>query len=138
MTERDPWSAASRVRESGRWVAASSEWNTGMSEALLSSAEIKTDSVVLDVASGSGDPALAIAKRIRIGTVIALDSSIEGLLLANTASRQFGLGSRFACLRGDAHALPLAGGSIDRITCRCGIMYFRDTVLALSEMLRVL
>jgi ubiquinone/menaquinone biosynthesis C-methylase UbiE len=39
------------------------------------------DSIVLDLAAGSGDPALSIAEHVLRGKVIALDSSHGGLLL---------------------------------------------------------
>jgi ubiquinone/menaquinone biosynthesis C-methylase UbiE len=55
-----------------------------MTDALLSAAALTPDSVVLDLASGSGDPALTIAERLTSGGVIALDSSRTSLLLAKT------------------------------------------------------
>jgi hypothetical protein len=56
-----------------------------MTDALLSAAALTPDSVVLDLAAGSGDPALTIAERVIRGRVIALDSSRAGCcLLAHT------------------------------------------------------
>ena len=69
---------------------------------------------------------------------IALDSSRAGLLLANTHARKLGLASKMLCIQGDAHTIPLASNCVDRITCRCGIMFFTNTGLVMSEMLRVL
>ena len=59
-------------------------------------------------------------------------------MLADAQARELGLGSKIVCIQGDAHAIPLASNSVDRITCRCGIMFFSDTGLVMSEMLRVL
>jgi ubiquinone/menaquinone biosynthesis C-methylase UbiE len=138
MTKPDSWDAAARARVSDRWAKASADWNTAMTDALLAAVALDPDSVVLDLAAGSGDPALSVAQRLIAGRVIALDSSRAGLLLANTHSQKLDLASKIACIQGDAHAIPLAPNCVDRITCRCGIMFFRDTGLVMSEMLRVL
>jgi len=109
-----------------------------MTNALLSAAAITPDSAVLDLAAGSGDPALTIAEHLVRGRVIALDSSRSGLLLASTHARQLALGLKINFVQGDAHAIPLLPSCVDRVTCRCGIMFFNDTGLVMSEVLRVL
>jgi ubiquinone/menaquinone biosynthesis C-methylase UbiE len=109
-----------------------------MTAALLSAAAISPDSVVLDLAAGSGDPALTIAEGVIRGRVIALDSSRAGLLLAGTHARRLGLGAKVTFVQADAQAIPLAANCVDRITCRCGIMFFDDAGLVMSEALRVL
>ena len=76
MTARDLWDAAARARVSDRWAEASARWNTAMTNALLYAAAITPDSVVLDLAAGSGDPALTIAEHLVRGRVIALDLSL--------------------------------------------------------------
>lgn len=138
MTARDLWDAAARARVSDRWAQASARWNTAMTNALLSAAAITPDSAVLDLAAGSGDPALTIAEHLVRGRVIALDSSRSGLLLASTHARQLALGPKINFVQGDAHAIPLLPSCVDRVTCRCGIMFFNDTGLVMSEVLRVL
>ena len=109
-----------------------------MTDALLSAAAISPDFVVLDLASGSGDPALSIAERLVGGTVIALDSSPTGLVQANSHAEQLGLSAKVRSVQADAHAIPLKPNCVDRITCRCGIMFFNDAGLVMSEVLRVL
>jgi ubiquinone/menaquinone biosynthesis C-methylase UbiE len=81
---------------------------------------------------------LSIAQRFVTGKVIAIDKSQTGLQLAKSHAEQFGLGSKIACLQADVHAIPVAPNSVDRITCRCGIMFFNDTALVMAEMLPVL
>jgi len=119
MTEHDSWDAAARARVSDRWSAHSAQWNTAMTDALLSAAAFSPDSVVLDLAAGSGDPALTIAERVIRGRVIALDSSLAGLLLAGTHARRLGLGAKVTFVQADAEAIPLAAKCVDRVTCRC-------------------
>ena len=109
-----------------------------MTDALLSAAAPTPDSVVLDLAAGSGDPALTIAERVIRGRVFALDSSRAGLVLASTHARRLGLAQRVTFVQADAHAIPLAPNCVDRVTCRCGIMFFGDAGLVTSEVLRVL
>jgi ubiquinone/menaquinone biosynthesis C-methylase UbiE len=109
-----------------------------MTHALLSAAAVAPDSVVLDLAAGSGDPALTIAERLIRGRVTALDSSLSGLLLASIHARQLDLGRKVNFVQGDAHAIPLLPSCVDQVTCRCGIMFFNDTGIVVSEVLRVL
>ena len=54
----------------------SARWNTAMTDALLFAAALTPDSVVLDLAAGSGDPALTSAERAICGRIIVLDSSL--------------------------------------------------------------
>ena len=138
MTERDSWDAAARARVSDRWTDCSARWNTAMTDALLSAVALTPDCVVLDLAAGSGDPALTIAGRATGGTVIALDSSRAGLVLASAQAGQLGVDQRITFVQADAHAIPLAPSCVDRVTCRCGIMFFNDTAVVISEALRVL
>ena len=109
-----------------------------MTDALLSATELRTDSVVLDLAAGSGDPSLSIAERLTTGRIIALDSSHASLLLAITHAQRLGLTRNIHCIQADAHAIPLKENCADRITCRCGIMFFNETGMVMSEVLRVL
>lgn len=109
-----------------------------MTDALLTAAELRPDYVVLDLAAGSGDPALTIARRLTTGRVIALDTSHAGLLLASFQAQQLGLRVKINFLQGDAHRIPLTQHRVDRVTCRCGIMFFDDTGMVMSEVMRVL
>lgn len=108
MTERDTWDAVARSRVSARWVECALLWNKAMTDALLSAAAVSQDSVVLDLAAGSGDPALTIAKRLVGGTVIALDSSRTGLVQANSHAKQLGLSAKVKTVQADTHAIPVA------------------------------
>ena len=57
---------------------------------------------------------------------------------SSTRGRNLGFASKVVCIQGDAHAIPLRSNCMDRITCRCGIMFFSDLHLVMSEMFRVL
>ena len=107
MNEPDTWGALARARASDRWEERSAGWNTAMTNALLSAAALTPDSVVLDLAAGSGDPTLTIAEHAVRGGVIAPDSSRTGLLLASARARQLGFEQRVSFVQADAHRIPL-------------------------------
>jgi ubiquinone/menaquinone biosynthesis C-methylase UbiE len=138
VRKRSPWDAAARARVHDWWADAAVDWHTAMTDALLSAAQLRPDSVVLDLAAGTGEPALTIAGRITSGRVIALDSSRASLVLAGRRAHEHGLETKIECIQADAHRVPLVDHSVDRVTCRCGIMFFADTGIVMSEVLRVL
>jgi ubiquinone/menaquinone biosynthesis C-methylase UbiE len=121
-----------------KWQEAAANWNTALTETLLDLATLHPGSLVLDIAAGSGDPALSIAKRLDVGRVLAIDSSYPGLLLAKRQSEVMSLSARLEAAHADVHQLPLRHSCVDRIVCRFGIMYFADIDTAFAEMLRVL
>jgi ubiquinone/menaquinone biosynthesis C-methylase UbiE len=90
----DVWGAAAQGRTTDRWHSAAAEWNSALTQALLDSANLYENSLVLDVAAGSGDPALSIAKRPGKGSVLAIDSSRPSLLLAKRENEELGLSAR--------------------------------------------
>ena len=67
MLDNDVWDAAAQVRTANRWHSAAANWNSALTEALLDSANPRQSDLVVDVAAGSGDPALSIAERLRSG-----------------------------------------------------------------------
>jgi ubiquinone/menaquinone biosynthesis C-methylase UbiE len=138
MLDNDVWGAAAQVRTANRWHSAAANWNSALTQALLDSANLRQSDLVVDVAAGSGDPALSIAERLRNGSVFAMDRSRPSLLLAKQQSDTMGLGSKLRLVQADVHQLPFSNSSIDRVTCRFGIMFFADIDTAFTEMLRVL
>jgi ubiquinone/menaquinone biosynthesis C-methylase UbiE len=138
MVDNDVWGAAAHIRTADRWHSSAANWNSALTQALLDSANLHQTCLVVDVAAGSGDPALSIAHRLREGRVVAIDSSRPGLLLAKYQGEDLGLGSKLRLVQADAHKLPLANSSVDRVTCRCGIMFFTHIDTALTEMRHVL
>jgi ubiquinone/menaquinone biosynthesis C-methylase UbiE len=138
MTDEGGWAAAANVRSAERWRSATESWGSAMTEALLDSADLRPNSCVLDVAAGSGDPALYIAGRLREGSVVAVDNSYSSLLLAKRQADEMHLESRFKAVGADALDFPFTDCCFDRVTCRCGIMFFADVDRALKETWRVL
>jgi len=93
---------------------------------------------VLDVAAGSGQPALTIAPRIQPGgTILGIDFSPEMVAVAERRGRQAGA-SHVSFSTMDAERLELSDASFDAVTCACGLIFFPDAHRALAEMRRVL
>ncbi len=86
---------------------------------------------VLDLATGSGDLALAIQRRLPDATIIAADFSPEMLKVARSK------GVRETVLA-DAMHLPFESGSFDCVTVAFGLRNMSDWNLALGETARVL
>lgn len=93
--------------------------------------------VVLDIASGTGEPALSIAEKVTGGKVIATDVSEEMLAVAMDKAKQRGI-TNLETKVCEANKLPFENETFDAISCRFGFMFFPDLDLALKEMIRVL
>jgi demethylmenaquinone methyltransferase/2-methoxy-6-polyprenyl-1,4-benzoquinol methylase len=92
---------------------------------------------VLDLATGTGDLAVDIARLHPDATVIGLDPSREMLAIAETKLAKKGLADRVSVVVGDAQALPYADGEMDAATIAFGIRNVPDRPRALREMARV-
>jgi ubiquinone/menaquinone biosynthesis C-methylase UbiE len=93
--------------------------------------------MVLDVASGTGEPGLTIATRLRGGIVVATDLSEGMLKVARENAYRRGI-KNFEITACDVSELPFPDNSFDSISCRFGFMFFPDMLLAAKEMVRVL
>jgi SAM-dependent methyltransferase len=135
----DPgWGDSYRLIASEKWKAKSAVMGKAVTEALVEYARPQPGMCVLDLASGTGEPAISLAMRVGAqGQVTALDLSADLLAIAKGRARERGLENFFA-QQADAHTLPFADDSFDLATCRFGVMFFRDIGLALRELHRVL
>ena len=114
------------------------EQMAAVTNALVEAAQPQPGMRILDLASGNGEPALSLARRVAPnGHVTATDLN-EGMLSAlraNAAADQVANIETKVC---DAHELPFADGTFDLVTSRFGVMFFADTPGALREIKRVL
>jgi demethylmenaquinone methyltransferase/2-methoxy-6-polyprenyl-1,4-benzoquinol methylase len=92
---------------------------------------------VLDVATGTGDLAIEIAKACPGATVVGLDPSPGMLGVAEGKLAKRRLSDRVSVIAGDAQALPQASCEIDAATMAFGIRNVPDRGLALRELARV-
>ena len=91
----------------------------------------------LDVAAGTGDFAIEIARRPWASRVIALDYTLEMLSIAARKARRKGLDLKLERIVADAHSLPFPGDSFVCVTVGFGVRNFVDVPKALREMTRV-
>ncbi|HEY0478746.1 MAG TPA: bifunctional demethylmenaquinone methyltransferase/2-methoxy-6-polyprenyl-1,4-benzoquinol methylase UbiE [Kofleriaceae bacterium] len=92
---------------------------------------------VLDLATGTGDLAIDIARMHPGAQVIGLDPSPRMLAVAQAKLARRGLADRVTLVRGDAQALPYASCEMDAATIAFGIRNVPDRPAALREMARV-
>lgn len=98
---------------------------------------LRDNARVLDVATGTGDLAIELAKAVPAGSVIGLDPSAKMLEIAAIKMAKRGLDSRVTLVEGDAQALPQANCEIDAATIAFGIRNVPDRPKALRELARV-
>ena len=97
----------------------------------------KKDDVVLDVASGTGEPGLTIAAKLSGGKVIITDLADHMLEIARENATSRGI-ENIETVTCDVCDLPFPDNTFDAISCRFGFMFFPDMLLAANEMVRVL
>jgi demethylmenaquinone methyltransferase/2-methoxy-6-polyprenyl-1,4-benzoquinol methylase len=90
---------------------------------------------VLDVATGTGDLAIAIARRHRDAHVVGVDPSAGMLAIGRTKAARFG--DRIEMVEGDAQQLAFADASFDGACIAFGIRNVPDRARGLAEMRRV-
>jgi SAM-dependent methyltransferase len=135
---RDEWTQADTVGAWGRWHVKITAQQINMRDALLTQARLEPGMSVLDLACGTGDPVLEIARRVGpAGRVTASDLSPQMLDVCRQNAAAAGLANMSFAVA-DAEELPFAPATFQRVTSRLGMMYFVDAQRALAEIKRVL
>ena len=132
------WNAFARVSAAQRWRGQSAAMGRHMTERIVAETQVEPGLRVLDVACGTGEPAISIAHLLQgTGLVLGIDISPEPLRIPAQRARERRL-VNVGFQQADVHSLPFAAGSFDRVTSRLGVMFFSDLPRALCEMRRVL
>jgi len=92
---------------------------------------------VLDLATGTADLALAVARRHPRARVMGVDPSAGMLDIGRAKVARAGLADRIVLQQGSAEALEFAAGRFDAATIAFGIRNVPDRPAALREMARV-
>ncbi|MEV6415746.1 class I SAM-dependent methyltransferase [Kribbella sp. NPDC051718] len=105
--------------------------------AMIERLDVAEDQQHLDIASGTGEPGLSIARLSPRGRVVLTDLSAEMLDVAARRAAAQGIGNveTKVCSADD---LPFADASFDSVSVRFGYMFFPDMPKATSEFARVL
>ncbi len=129
-----------------RWNKVSNSWKKWqeltmnllkpMGDAIIKALDIKTNDVVLDIASGTGEPAFSIAAIARNGEVYATDLSEDMLSIARSYADEHDI-NNIEFKVADVSSLPFKDNFFDKVSCRMGFMFFPDMQLATNEIFRV-
>src|SRR2546425_2501814 len=92
---------------------------------------------VLDVASGQGRSAIALAQRFGC-QVLGIEYGTEAVKKATETATEVGVTHLVTFQQGDAERLPVSDGTFDAVICECAFCTFPDKATAASEFLRVL
>ncbi|MBC2839021.1 bifunctional demethylmenaquinone methyltransferase/2-methoxy-6-polyprenyl-1,4-benzoquinol methylase UbiE [Robiginitalea sp. SC105] len=92
---------------------------------------------VLDIATGTGDLALALAQT-GAGRIVGLDLAPGMLDVGRSKIRESGLEGRIEMVLGDSEALEFPDASFDAVTVAFGVRNFENLEKGLAEIYRVL
>lgn len=112
-------------------------WLRPIGDKLLEEASLMEGHLVLDVATGTGEPGLTAAQNIGNGKVIGTDLAEEMINIANKKADIKGV-SNYTAHVADSSGLNFKNESFDSVICRFGIMYFPEPQDGVKEMARVL
>ena len=93
---------------------------------------------ILDVATGTGDLAIKLAREIPGVRVTGVDLSEQMLAIGCDKVRLAGLSDRISLSKADCLALPMADASFDAVTVAYGVRNFEHLAQGYREMARVL
>jgi len=133
--QRESWNKFSTGWK--KWDDMMMDFLKPMGEEIIRMINIKDNDIVLDVATGTGEPGLSIALLVKNGKVIATDLAEDMLEVARENAKNRGI-QNFETVSADVCRLPFDDNTFDAISCRFGFMFFPDMLLAAKEMVRVL
>ncbi len=142
-------SSADEIRDGQRatWAGLSAGWEKWDSvimeqlgpigAAMIGSLHIAEHQQHLDIAAGTGEPGLSIARLSPRGRVVLTDLAAEMLEVASRRARAQGIANieTTVCSADD---LPFNDGTFDSVSVRFGYMFFPDMTKATAEFARVL
>jgi len=143
MNDRDV-----KATQHSTWTAAAQGWRKHddviakgaavVSERMLDCVGLEAGHHVLDIASGTGEPALTAAERVGpSGSVLGTDLADAMLEVARDKAKARALSNiEFRCV--DGEALNVEPGTVDAVTCRWGLMFMPDPAATLTRAHRAL
>lgn len=120
-----------------KWDNMTMNFMQPVGDAIIKAIKPAATDIVLDIASGTGEPALTIASMLHNGSITMTDVAADMLVIAreNANGRNIKNVDAVVC---DVCEMPFQDNSFDAISCRFGFMFFPDMQLAATEMYRVL
>ncbi len=138
----NPDNSELKERERSNWTLAAEGWRrrdeilrkgaAPVTERMLELCGISSGSRLLDIASGTGEPAISAAHIVgESGKVIGTDLVDEMLVVAREKTEKMNLGNiEFHCM--DAETLDFTAGSFDAVTIRWGLMFMPEPEACLT------
>ena len=93
---------------------------------------------IMDMATGTGDLAIAMARKIEGSTIYGADFSSEMLAVAKQKIERLGLSERISLTECNAENIPLEDESVDAATVAFGVRNFEHQREALTEIMRTI
>ena len=149
MSEPVGMPSAEEIRDAQRaaWAGLSSSWEKWdpiimeqlgpVGAAMIDRLELADDHHHLDIASGTGEPGLTIARLVPRGRVVLTDLSPEMLDVAARRATAQGI-TNIETRPCSADDLPFDDATFDSVSVRFGFMFFPDMPAATAELVRVL
>lgn len=93
---------------------------------------------ILDLATGTGDLAIMLARKCPGAAVMGVDLSEQMLAIGEQKVEQAGLQDRISLAQGDAEALNCTDGQFDAVTVAFGVRNFENIEKGVAEICRAL
>src|SRR5690348_7553674 len=144
-----PMPSADEIRDGQRaaWAGLSAGWEKWDSvimdqlgpvgAAMIERLDIAEDQQHLDIAAGTGEPGLTIARLAPKGRIVLTDLVAEMLEIAERRARAQGI-TNVETRMCSADDLPFDDATFDSVSVRFGYMFFPDMATATAEFARVL
>lgn len=120
-----------------KWDGFVMRWLQPIGEKLIEADQLREDDHILDIATGTGEPGLTAAKKVRKGKVTGTDVA-EGMVSLAQENAKIKDISNYQALVSDASHLPFQDNAFSVILCRFGVMYFANPQADVKEIVRVL
>jgi SAM-dependent methyltransferase len=131
--QRQGWDGAAEGWK--KWWKTIEESAQVVSDRLVELSRIQKGNHVLDIATGIGEPAVTIARKVGSGgKVTAIDLSTAMLAIARERAKELGLANIIEFEEGDAESFRLPPQKFDAIVSRFGLMFLPDLPNALKTM----
>ena len=133
--QRATWAGLSAGWE--KWDSVIMDQLGPVGTAMIGRLGIAGDQQHLDIAAGTGEPGLTVARLAPGGHVVLTDLSAEMLGIATRRANAHGI-TNFETTVCSADDLPFGDAAFDSISVRFGYMFFPDVAKATAEFARVL
>jgi len=136
MSDQNPDDLKIKSQQKAAWDDSAEGWKRWwptfersaqiVNDRLVELAHVRAGNRVLDLATGSGEPALTAARAVgQSGRVVAVDMSPGMLAIARERIGAAGL-SNVELVESDAESIRLDAHSFDAALCRWGLMFMPD------------